>query len=79
MTLIDDPIKDENCEITMSSLLSIQVCSKLSEEDTLAWLQRVSPSGTTANWQLQDKTRDDYLAPVQCADDPNKTHFIFVC
>ena len=75
--LIDKPIKDENCEILRSSILNIQVCSKLSEEETLAWLRINSPAGTSANWGLQRKDADDYLEPVQCAEDPNRTHYIF--
>lgn len=77
--LIDKPIKDENCEITRSSLLNIQVCSKLSEEETLEWLRKASPAGTSANWGLQRKDDDNYLAPVQCANDPERKHYIFVC
>ena len=77
--LIDNPIKDEDCEILRSSLLNIQVCSSLSEEETLEWLRRVSPAGTSANWGFQRKDDKDYLAPVQCVDDPKRTHYIFRC
>jgi len=105
-TLIDRPIKDENCEILWSSLLTIQVCSLLSEEETLEWLRINSPAGTSNNWGLQNKESDNYLAPIKCteikvkqingidedgdgralqfeivkiAEEPEKTHYIFVC
>jgi len=77
--LIDKLIKDENCEITRSNLLNIQVCSRLSEEETLEWLREKSPAGTSGNWLIQDRNSKDYLAPVQCANDQNRKHFIFVC
>ena len=77
--LIDEPIKDENCEIVRSSLLNIQVCSKLSEEETLLWLQQNSPAGTSGNWQMQNRDALDYLEPVQCANDSEKKHYIFIC
>jgi len=77
--LIDKPIKDENCEILRSYLLNIQVCSRLSEKDTLLWLREKSPAGTTGNWCLQRKDSDNYLPPVKCDEDPEKTHYIFVC
>ena len=77
--LIDNPVKDENCEITRSSLLNIQVCSRLSEEETLEWLRENSPAGTTGNWALQRKDSGDYLMPVQCSEDSERTHYIFDC
>jgi len=76
---IDKPIKDENCEILKSSLLNIQVCSRLSEEETLEWLRVNSPAGTTGNWGLQYRDSEDYLASVQCAGNSDRKHFIFIC
>ena len=77
--LIDKKIKDDDCEILRSSLLNIQVCSRLPEEETLQWLREKSPAGTSGNWQLQRKDSDGYLAPVQCAENPGRKHFVFNC
>jgi hypothetical protein len=77
--LIDYPTKDDNCEILRSNVVSIQVCSCLSEAETLKWLRRESPAGTRSNWESQRKGDADYKAPVQCADDPDRTHYIFIC
>jgi hypothetical protein len=77
--LIDEPIKDDDCEITRSGLLNIQVCSRLSEGETLIWLCQNSPAGTSGNWSFQSKGSDNYLPPVQCVDDPKRTHYIFNC
>ena len=77
--LIDKPIKNENCEVLRSGLLNIQVCSCLSEEETLRWLRRASPAGTSMNWGMQKKDDKDYLSPVKCGDDSERWHYIFVC
>lgn len=72
--LIDNPIKDHNCEILRSTIFNIQVCSKLSEKETLEWLRKNSPAGTVNNWGLQND-----ISPVQCVNDPEKMHYIFNC
>ena len=72
-------IKNGSCKIVRSTLLNIQVCSSLSEEETLEWVRDKHPAGTTGNWMLQNKGTSRYLAPVQCADDSAKAHYVFIC
>lgn len=74
--LVDRPIKDENCEIIQSSLLCIQVCSKLTEEETLEWVRKNSPAGTENNWGLSSEKEH---MPIQCVNNSDKKHYMFVC
>lgn len=62
--------------ITLESVLSIQVCSEGTREEALEWLQENSPAGTTGNWQVDERKN---VAPVQCADDATRMHYVFKC
>lgn len=75
--LLDKPIKDENNEIIASSLLSINICSSLSYREGLEWVRENSPSGTSMNWQEYKGT--ECQREVQCDQDKNKKHYVYVC
>ena len=58
------------------NLVSVQVCTSLSDEDATARMN-LTPSGTTGGWQLTD---DPNNGPVPCVDEPaTHRHLIFVC
>lgn len=67
----------KDCEITKMGLFDIQVCSVLTEDETLAWVQKECPSGTERNWLQRDG--ETGLKPTKCADHPGRTHYIFSC
>lgn len=57
-------------------LLSIQVCTSLSDEDATTRMN-LTASGTTHGWQLSVEPAN---APVPCADKPDThRHLIFDC
>lgn len=57
-------------------LLSIQVCTSLSDEEATTRANLVPP-GTSYGWQL---STDPALAPVPCDDNPDThRHLIFEC
>ena len=66
--------KSELHEVTKIGIFEVQVCSLASEEDALAWVQSVSPSGTSKNWQKSDKPE---YRPVDCANGGGRTHYVF--
>lgn len=58
------------------NLVSIQVCTSLSDEEATARANLV-PSGTVHGWVL---TEDPAAAPVACADHPDThRHLVFEC
>ena len=72
---------DPRVQVLRSSILNIQVCSALPIEEALEALRISHPAGTTGNWQIPDYNTDEYkqYAPVQCANDPKKFHYVFFC
>lgn len=58
------------------TIFDVQVCSLASEDDALAWVRDTFPSGTTGNWQKQSEPD---LAPITCAADGGRTHYVFQC
>lgn len=57
-------------------MLSIQVCTSLSDEDATA-RANLMPSGTSFGWVLSDRPE---VAPVPCNDQPEThRHLIFEC
>ncbi len=53
-----------------------RVCSDGTEQETLDWLRTTSPAGTSNNWQICNEANK---RPVPCADNPNRTHYMFTC
>ena len=76
---IDANIDSQNTPEFMrikESLLWIQACTSLSDEDATARIN-IIPAGTTYGWQL---TEDPDGAPVPCEDKPDThRHLIFEC
>lgn len=62
--------------VTGFSLLNIQVCSEGTLEEALEWVRRNHPAGTSNNWQKDDRPE---AAPITCADDEGRTHYLFEC
>jgi hypothetical protein len=56
------------------TILCLQVCSRLSVEETKAWGEGRF-CGTTNGWQWSDRTDQG----VQCAEFPNRKHYMFDC
>lgn len=65
-----------NCIILKTSILAIQICSALSEDETLKWVREASPAGTSNNWCKSD---DPGHASVNCADGGGRKHYVFIC
>lgn len=75
--MVENPTKKEHgFEITKMSLLNLQVCSKLPQDEIGAIVNRYSPSGTEQGWHLETEGN---LAPVCCANDPLSKHYVFSC
>lgn len=62
--------------VTKIGFINIQVCSTQSLEEALDWVRRDSPAGTQNNWQVDDRKE---VAPVKCAEYPERTHYVFTC
>lgn len=62
--------------LTANKLFDAQVCSTGTYDEALEWLRRTNPAGTTSNW---GKHEEGAFAPVKCADDPERTHYMFTC
>lgn len=63
----------------MIGICHMQVCADkgVSEEEVLREANRQNPSGTMNGWSRIE--RDGSMAPVACADDPNRMHYMIVC
>lgn len=62
--------------LTKNGLLDAQVCSAGTYDEALAFIQGTNPAGTQNNWQ---KNEGGNFAPVKCADNPERTHYMFIC
>jgi hypothetical protein len=62
--------------LLVNSLLDARVCSEGTYDEALEWIRRVNPAGTQNNW---DKHEDGTFAPIKCADNPERTHYMFSC
>lgn len=63
-------------------LCHMQVCadSNATDEEILEVCNRENPSGTTNGWsQVCRAAEPANMAPVQCADDSSRTHFLVAC
>ena len=65
--------------------MRVCACSDATDDEILAHCNRDNPSGTSAGWTSVVRATDGSLfreankAPVQCADDPTRTHFVVLC
>jgi hypothetical protein len=66
--------------------MQVCACNTATDEEILAACNAKNPSGTSAGWtQVIRETDDEKFghennkAPVQCADDPTRTHYMIVC
>ena len=62
----------------------MRVCAPTdaSDEDILAACNQKNPSGTKAGWSVvrrADDAESGKVGPVQCANDPTRTHFMVAC
>jgi hypothetical protein len=58
------------------TILCMQACSRLSQEETAAWAHR-ELCGTSAGWMLSE--RPEIKQGVQCSEFPDRKHYIFDC
>ncbi len=63
-------------EVTRVTLLNAQVCSAGTWDEALEFICRENPAGTRHNWKKDERPE---LAPVVCADDPKRRHYVFCC
>lgn len=62
--------------LTKNGVVDAQVCSSGTYDEALEWIRRTNPAGTQNNWS---KNESGAFAPVTCADDPRRTHYMFIC
>lgn len=62
--------------LTRNGIVQAQVCSEGTYDEALEWINSENPAGTEANW---GKDEAPGMAPVKCADDPMRTHYMFIC
>lgn len=62
-------------------IATMQVCAAkdAADEEILAVCNATNLAGTEQGWVRVCRTPDDGPAPVPCADDPERTHFIVAC
>jgi hypothetical protein len=59
------------------SILNLQACSDLDDVEEITWeVNRLNLAGTTNGWGLD--TRPE-VAPVVCAEHPERKHYVFCC
>lgn len=67
----------ERTIITRVTLLGLQCCTVETDMAALTTeVNRLNPCGTTSGWVLDDRPK---VAPVTCADHPDRKHVIFTC
>lgn len=76
--------KDDEPKLMINSISVCSVCHRKDQpiDEVLEWLRGFNPSGTTGNWQHMDAEHlreFPQQAPVQCADDPERLHTMFLC
>lgn len=69
---------------SIHGIAHMQVCavSDATDDEILEVCNRLNPSGTSNGWSSvchEDSEFWGKVAPVQCADDPTRTHFIVGC
>lgn len=68
----------------IKGIAHMQVCavSDATDEEILEVCNRLNPSGAEHGWSSvchEDSAFWGKVAPIQCADDPTRTHFIVSC
>ena len=68
--------KVDKIEIIVERVLSLIVCTNVTDEDKLAYeVNKMHLCGTTAGWVISD--RKDRT--VQCDKYPDRKHWLFTC
>jgi hypothetical protein len=62
--------------LTKMGLINAQVCSEGSWDEALEWIKQANPAGTDNNWAKDERPE---VAPVKCADHPERKHYLFTC
>lgn len=62
--------------LLVNGMVDARVCSTGTYDEALEWIRKENPAGTQNNWQ---KHEDGKFAPIKCADDPERTHYMFIC
>jgi hypothetical protein len=62
--------------LTKNGIINAQVCSAGTYDEALEFIRGTNPAGTQNNWQ---KNEEGNFAPVKCADDKERTHYMFIC
>jgi hypothetical protein len=81
-------MSDEQQRVVVTRMFSgichMQVCAHkdATDEEILAVCNRENPAGTSNGWASVVKEDSEFwqgVAPVQCADDPNRMHYMVAC
>jgi len=64
-------------ELIYIDIFNARVCSDGTWDEALEWLRLNNPAGTSDNWQKKDNLPQ--ALPVVCANNPGRTHYMFVC
>lgn len=74
---VERPTKEEHgFEVCQMSLLSLQVCSKLPQDEIEARVNKYFHAGTSLGWHLET---EGALAPVECSEGDGARHYLFSC
>ena len=75
--IIENPTKEEHgFEVTKMSILNLQVCPKLAQNEIELNVNRYFHSGTSNGWSLETM---ENLAPVDCDKKDGSKHYVFTC
>lgn len=66
-------IELEELVVTRMTICHIQVCTVLPEDEVEAAVRAKVPCGTSDGWRM---STDPDLAPVQCEEFPERTHYV---
>ena len=69
-------VKTERHQVLRMKLFGVQICSLDTEEEALVWTKGSVPCGTSHGWQ---KSEDPDHKPIKCADNKDRTHYVFIC
>lgn len=82
-TEADFKTTDGQVSIVRWHLLNIIVCAPtdMSRDEVERRTNEIHPSGTTNGWIFDDgkELEADKFKPLQCADDPSRTHYVLWC
>ena len=61
-------------------LVSWAICTSLSQDEAIAYANRMSPTGISSRWALsEDKLPDGKDNPHDCPDMPRHKHYLLEC